>query len=79
MMEEFTATGKPIPTLNRMPENNEEIEALMKAEGMTEFPEKVRFLQGALKAGRIHNITFSDVEKYKNIFLNYLKEEQGKQ
>ncbi len=79
---EFTATrpkDSPIAKINRMPENNEELEALFKAEKITEFKSKVLFLNGALQAGQIHNIHFTDKAKYKEIFMNFLLEEQKKQ
>lgn len=79
---EFTATrpkDSPIAIINRMPENNEELEALFKAEKITEFKSKVLYLNGALQVGRIHNIHFTDKAKHKEIFMNYLLQEKGKQ
>lgn len=73
---EFKAEGEPVPTLNRMPENLEEIEILMKAENIPSFESKVLFLQGCLRAGRIHNIHFTDKAKYKDLFMNYLIQEK---
>ena len=78
----FTATrstDSPIAKINRIPENNEELEALFEAEKITEFKSKVLFLNGALQAGHIHNIHFTDKAKYKEIFMNYLLEEKKKQ
>lgn len=79
---EFTATrpkDSPIVRINRMPENNEELDALFKAEKITDFKSKVLYLEGALQVGRIHNIPFKDKAKYKEIFMNYLLEEKEKQ
>lgn len=73
------AKDSPIAKINRMPENNEELEALFKAENITEFKSKVLFLNGALQAGQIHDIHFTDKAKYKEIFMNYLLEEKEKQ
>ena len=76
---EFTATRpkySSIALINRMPENNEELDALFKAEKITEFKSKVLYLNGALQVGRIHNIHFTDKAKYKEIFMNYLLEEK---
>lgn len=78
---EFTATrpkDSPIVRINRMPENTEELDALFKAEKITDFKSKVLYLEGALQAGRIHNIPFKDKEKYKKLFMNYLLEEKEK-
>jgi len=78
---EFTATrpkDSPIVRINRMPENNEELDALFKAEKITDFKSKVLYLEGALQVGRIHNIHFKDKTKYKKLFMNYLLEEKEK-
>lgn len=56
-----------------------EIEILMKAENIPSFKSKVLFLQGCARAGRIHNITFSDVQKYSKIFIEYLNQEKQKE
>jgi hypothetical protein len=73
---EFTAEGKPVPTLNRMPETIEEMEILMKAENIPEFNSKVLFLQGCVRAKQIHNITFTDVKKYQKLFIEFLNQEK---
>lgn len=76
---EFKAEGAPVPTLNRMPETLEEMEVLMKAENIPEFKSKVLLLQGALRAKQIHNIAFTDVKKYQNLFIEYLNQEKQKE
>lgn len=65
--------------IERIPETNEQIEAEMTNEGMTEFKSKVIFLQSVLKNKQWHNIhmTEDDVKKYTPIFINYLKSVQG--
>lgn len=79
IVPEFRAEGKPVPTLNRMPENLEEIEILMNAERKAwDFEERVRFLQGCLRAGQIHNIHFEDKKRYSALFIEYLNNEKQK-
>ncbi len=65
--------------IERIPENNEQIEVEMQNEGMTEFKSKVIFLQSVLKNRQWHNIHLNDedVKKYTPIFINYLKSVQG--
>lgn len=76
---EFRAEGKHVPTLNRMPESLDEIETLMNAERKAwDFEEKVRFLQGCLKFGQIHNIHFEDKKRYSALFIEYLNKEKQK-
>ncbi len=82
--EAFTATkpkDSPIVRINRMPKNKEELDALFKAEKITDFKSKVLYLNGALQVGRIHNIPIpsTDKAKYKDLFTKYLLEEKEKQ
>lgn len=79
---EFTATkpkDSPIAIINRMPETVEEVEALMDAEKITDFKSKVLFLKGCITSKQIHNITFSDVQKYNKLFIEYLTQEKQKE
>lgn len=64
--------------ISRIPVTNDELAVEMQNEGMTEFKNKVIFLQSVLKNKQWHNIklTEEDVKKYTPVFLNYLKSVQ---